>query len=57
MLPSKKIGQEGYKEEMRAISSFGINMAIDESTGEKATRTKKALIELIQTLRGGDKNE
>lgn len=57
MLPSKKIGQEGYKEEMRAISSFGMNMAMDESTSEKATRTKKALIELIQTLRGEDKNE
>lgn len=57
MLPSKKIGEKGYEEEMRAISSFGINMAMDEVSGEKASRTKKALSELIQTLRGEGKNE
>jgi hypothetical protein len=55
MLPSKKIGEKGYEEEMRAISSFGINMAMDEINGEKASRTKKALYELIQKLRDGGK--
>jgi hypothetical protein len=55
MLPSKKIGEKGYEEETRAISSFGINMAMDEASGEKASRTKRALSELIQALLDGAK--